>query len=119
MRALLYPAPASGLGLWALIFVFVAVLWLVGCTIPSGYVVADRMTYDAIADEHRAYVQGDPLLTKAKRQRRLDLVDSWDARLLEAESDEAEGIAPVETEDVTGSSPPEISAGGSVMGRSE
>lgn len=62
-----------------------SLLFLSGCSIPSGYVVADRMTYDAIAPEYRAYVKADPLLNEKQKDRRYALLDSEEARISEAE----------------------------------
>lgn len=51
-----------------------------GCTLQSGYVTADRMTFDAIAPEYRLYVAEDDTLSHEKKERRYRLVESWDAR---------------------------------------
>lgn len=60
-----------------------------GCAVlaaPQGpYVASDRATYDAIAPEYRAYVANDPNLDPDQRARRERTLDTWRARLEDAE----------------------------------
>lgn len=42
---------------------------------------AERATYDAIAQDHAAYVQNDPKLTAEQVTRRLDLLHAWGIRV--------------------------------------
>lgn len=56
-----------------------------GCSPTSIYVEADRATYDVIAPAHRAYVLADPALSDEARQRRIDLLNTWDLRIRKAE----------------------------------
>lgn len=63
----------------------VALLALSGCgSHPQS--VADRAIYDAIAPEHRAYVEADPELDGAQKQRRLHTLHRWDSLIRAAEA---------------------------------
>jgi len=54
---------------------------LAACSPAAAYLEADRLTYEAIAPDHRRYVDGDPALTDEQRQRRRDTLDAWRVRL--------------------------------------
>lgn len=56
-----------------------------GCAPTSVQSAADRATYDAIAPEYAAYVDADPTLDTARKQRRLRTLDAWRVRLEAAE----------------------------------
>jgi len=61
-------------------------LLLASCGISQEYVKADRLTYDAVAPEFRAYVEGDPKLdTPEKKAVRLHTLETWDLRLRKSE----------------------------------
>lgn len=64
---------------------FLLALLLASCT-PREYVSADRLTYEAVAPAHAAYVQADPQLTPDQKQARLDLLQSWRFRVEAAEA---------------------------------
>jgi len=90
MNEALYPDKAAHgwLAGVAAVVVIVAVASLSGCTLQSSYVEADRRTHDRIAPDFWAYVEADHDLTDKQIQRRRDAIDSWDARITEAEGDE-------------------------------
>lgn len=46
-----------------------------GCVAPT--TSAEIAAYNVIAPAHRAYVEADPVLTPAEKQRRYDLIDAW------------------------------------------
>lgn len=56
-----------------------------GCAVQEKYVMADRLTYQAVSPEYMDYVEGDPTLTDEQRDRRRRTVYSWDARIKQAE----------------------------------
>lgn len=58
---------------------------LSGCNVPAAYVDADASTYHVIAPEFRAYLEADPSLPAEKKARRIRLLESWRARLEEAQ----------------------------------
>lgn len=66
-----------------------ALLLLIGCSPGRGYVAADRATYDAIAAEYVAFVDSSALPGDAKG-RRHKTVESWAARLEQAEKGKGE-----------------------------
>ncbi len=91
MNGALYPQKAFALSGWLLLLAVGAIAVLcVGCSVPSGYVAADRLTYDAIAPEYKLYVSEDPDMSEEQKERRYANVSSWDARIFSEE----EGIAP-------------------------
>lgn len=63
----------------------IAALLVTGCTLDSAYVAGDRLTYDALAPAHQAYVEADESLDSDQKDRRLSLLRSWEARVLEGE----------------------------------
>lgn len=80
MRPKLKTWPLAGL-----LSVLVVLLVLSACTPVQAYVEADRATYQAIAPDHRMYVQNDPALSGEQKARRFNLLDSWDLRTRKAE----------------------------------
>lgn len=89
-RAKVYPNPIANLAGLLLGALFVALVGAscAGCSISQAYVAADRETYEAIAPDYRARVEADPGLSDDQKARRARAVDSWEARLVEAESAE-------------------------------
>jgi len=64
----------------------IGVLALAGCSgLHTGYVRADRLTFEAVGKEYRGYVEADADLTTAERERRLRTLASWEARVRAAE----------------------------------
>lgn len=63
---------------------FVLVVLLAGCRAGSGYVLADRETFAAVAPEFLAYVASDRSLGSRDREFRERTVESWRARLVQA-----------------------------------
>lgn len=63
----------------------VALLLLASCATPDVYVAADRATFKAIATEYRAYVEADPAMSTADKQRRIRTIETWRIRLEKAE----------------------------------
>ena len=61
------------------IAVILALLLLTGCALPPTQ--AELATYQAVAPEHRAYVENDQKLDVLQKQRRLDLLESWRIRV--------------------------------------
>ena len=58
----------------------------VGCAGPAeSFVKAERAMHDAIAPEHRKYVEADDNLSDEQKARRLRTLDSWDLLLRKAE----------------------------------
>lgn len=66
---------------------------------PAGaYVDADRLTWNAVAPEYDAYVQGDPKLTPDQKARRRRTVDTWRLRIESARANgTTEPVPPVPT----------------------
>jgi len=60
-------------------------LVLSGCGLDAAWVKAARETHDVVAPAHRAYVNADASLTADQKARRHRLLDSWGARIEEAE----------------------------------
>lgn len=54
-------------------------LSLAGC--EAGPSAAERATYQAVAPDHRRYVERDFTLTDEQRQTRFDLLESWRLRV--------------------------------------
>lgn len=52
---------------------------LSGCVLPPTQ--AELATYNAVAPEHRAYVEADPKLDVTAKARRLDLLEAWRIRV--------------------------------------
>lgn len=55
------------------------------CSAAPDYVAADRATFDAVAPEYARYVANDTTLTAEQITRRMDTIQSWEARLKAAE----------------------------------
>lgn len=72
---------------WPLALAMVAALVVSGCRPGSGYVAADRETFESVAPEYLAYVASDATLTKDQRELRERVVASWEGRIKQAESD--------------------------------
>lgn len=69
-----------------LLLIGVALLTCQGCgTIAKEYVAADRAMYEAVAPEHRKYVQADATLSDDDKKLRLATLDAWNYRLEQAE----------------------------------
>lgn len=49
------------------------------CVLPP--TEAELATYQAVAPDHRAYVEADTKLDVQQKQRRLDLLESWRIRV--------------------------------------
>jgi hypothetical protein len=64
---------------------------LPACRPGAGYVKADRLTFDAVAPSYSAYVASDQALSSEQRERRQRTIDSWRARLEQAEAGDEEG----------------------------
>lgn len=63
-------------------------LLLASCNgVADTYVKADRLTYEAIAPEYRAYVLADELLDEDAKARRLLSLDTWNLRIKASEGD--------------------------------
>lgn len=73
------------LALLALVLLGCAILLAVGCSAQGDYVRCDRLTYDAIAPVYSGYVSSDPALADEAKDRRHRLLESWRARIVEAE----------------------------------
>ena len=58
-------------------------LGLSACVSPShtAYVGADRLTFDAVAPEYLRYVEADPSLDGAAKERRKRTIESWRLRI--------------------------------------
>ena len=54
-----------------------------GCSLQDAYVNADRLTYQAVAPEYRAYVKADEKLDDEQKARRERTVDAWAVRVTE------------------------------------
>ena len=68
------------------ILLLLAMASLCSCgSIPDIYVAADRATFDAVAPDYVAYVNGDESLNDDQRRRRLRTIESWDMRITAAE----------------------------------
>jgi hypothetical protein len=69
-----------------LLLTLTTVLLLAACgTTPAAYIEADRNTFEAIAPEHRKYLEADESLSDTSRALRLAALDSWEMRLKAAE----------------------------------
>lgn len=81
------PAPWDGngyrAGKWlSLVLIAVAGMQLLGCQTPAAdYVAADKANFDDIGADYGRYVNGDPLLTPAERQGKLDSLELWRQRV--------------------------------------
>lgn len=56
-------------------------LFASGCTINKDYVKADKLTFDAIAPEYKAYVEKDVALDSDQKARRLRTLETWRLRI--------------------------------------
>lgn len=66
----------------ALVLIAVAGMHLLGCQTPAAdYVAADKANFDDIGADYGRYVNGDPLLTPAERQGKLDSLELWRQRV--------------------------------------
>jgi hypothetical protein len=73
-------------GLPLLLATLLLALLLAACgTTPAAYIEADRNTFEAIAPEHRKYLEADESLSDTSRALRLAALDSWEMRLKAAE----------------------------------
>lgn len=61
------------------LFVALVGLLLTSCVLPPTQ--AERLTYEAVAPAHAAYVVNDATLDPMAKQRRLDLLDAWRIRV--------------------------------------
>ncbi len=52
-----------------------------GISVADAYVEADRLTYEAIAPQFRAYVQADEKLDQPSKDSRMRLLDTWKMRI--------------------------------------
>lgn len=68
----------------------VPLLLLAACSPGRGYIHADRLTYDVVAPAFAAYVGSDQSLDQGQRDRRLETLRSWEARIQQAEKGEGE-----------------------------
>lgn len=63
-------------------------LFLVGCaSLDKSYVQADRATFEAISPYYEAKVTNDPDLRTWEKELKLEILESWEERLIEAEND--------------------------------
>jgi len=68
-----------------IILVTLFALTICGCSVDEEWVKASRQTYDCIAPEYSKYVKADSTLDKEKKERRLDLLETWLANIEEWE----------------------------------
>lgn len=64
-----------------LLFASPLLLGLAACNPGAAYVEADRLTHEAIAPEHRRYVDADPNLDAEQKARRHRTLDAWAVRI--------------------------------------
>lgn len=57
-----------------------------GCgSLNERYVQADRATFNAVGARMKKYIDADPSLSELQKKNRKNTIDSWDARVTEAE----------------------------------
>ena len=88
MNVALYPRKARYAVLCTALGLAVVAFLLVGCSLPQAYVALDRKTHDRIAPDLWAYVEADPAVSPTKKTAVRLALDSWDARIAEAEGSE-------------------------------
>lgn len=66
---------------WARLFALFCLALSPACTPGAAYVEADRLTYEAVAPDHRRYVDADPNLDAEQKARRHRTLDAWAVRL--------------------------------------
>ena len=66
-------------------FCLLLAVMLPGCpSMPTEYVEADELTYDAVSGPYSAYYEADETLTEEQKQSKRDVLLTWKLRIAEA-----------------------------------